>query len=95
VPKTKDPGTRTRHQAAVIFLLTKAPRTPSEIAHLLGMQPHGSLEHVKVWLRIWEEEGLVQRAGERQNTHGRPSPVWEWIAYAPAKVEPNNQESPT
>lgn len=62
--------------AAAVMLLTKAPRTATELADLLAASRGTALN----WLRILEAEGLVQRTTPRKNPKGRTSPVWEWCA---------------
>lgn len=56
----------------VVFLLTRAPRTRSELARLGGC----SEDTVNTTLAALEEEGLVVEAAERA---GREK-LWKWAA---------------
>jgi predicted transcriptional regulator len=63
---------------AAVQLLTKAPRTCSELAKLIGV----GQQAVYGYLHEMEAEGLIQRGGlrSREGFNGPPETVWEWAA---------------
>ena len=63
---------------AAVQLLTKAPRTCSELAGLIGVGQAA----VYRYLNEMEAEGLIQRGGlrAREDFKGPPETVWEWSA---------------
>lgn len=76
--------------AAILFFLTRSPRTVPELIELLGMPMYhasgtrNSQSHATVskFLRSMEEEGLVQRVGFRidplRGKRGRRPEIWAW-----------------
>lgn len=63
---------------AAVQLLTKAPRTCSELAKLIGVGQAA----VYGYLNEMEAEGLIKRGGlrSREGFKGTPETVWEWAA---------------
>ena len=62
--------------AAILFLLTKSPRTVSELAELTGHNHEG----VRGWLKALEAEGLVQKdKSTKQHARGGSTGfVYRW-----------------
>lgn len=64
---------------AVVFFLTRAPRTPGELSELAQTKA----ESVSKILRLLEAEGLVRKTTQRRRDDGRSGrhPMqWEWAA---------------
>lgn len=63
---------------AAVQLLTKAPRTCSELSKLIGV----GQSSVYGYLHEMEAEGLIRRGGlrSREGMPGTPETVWEWAA---------------
>lgn len=64
---------------AMVFYLTKAPRTAPELRTLIGTSSINT-DWIARWLRAFEAEGLVQRDGFRKTgRRGRHLAVWKWV----------------
>lgn len=77
------PGRNMQHQAAAVMLLTRKPRTESELLELSGRSVNsGSLQSIVMWLRALQAEGLVRihptECGPRKGPGFHPR-LWEWM----------------
>ena len=86
-PISRDMSQRLERFAAVVMLLTKAPRTCKQIVHFLGMPASTtSTTYVNRFLQALEEEGLIEmEIPVRKGSRGRPARVWHWVAQAPTQ----------
>lgn len=62
------------HWPAIVFLLTKAPRTIPELARVVPCPRQSVVRAVA----LLEAEGLVVPREKRQGAMGKPAQVWEW-----------------
>ena len=74
--------------AAVVMMLTRAPRTIPELLTLLGLNT-GNGSHTRVTKIVWAliDEGLVVECGKRETVsklghRGRDARLYAWVNHA-------------
>jgi len=71
------------HWPAIVFLLTRGPRTIRELRQLTGASENG----IHGVIKKLEDEGLVEVGGFRKSATPRPGSLpneWRWVEPPPA-----------